>query len=390
MNYSKTLLKISNKALIFTLVICMLPIFAFAQDDGINIGGALRWNYFYKDWDGQEGNQDRGGDLGFDTFRFNVDGTYKQMIISAEYRFYAGYHMIHHGWIGYNFNDETQMQFGVSQVPFGILKYASHNWFFQLPYYVGFEDDYDLGLKVVYNGDPIGLGVAFYKNDEGHYTGSSVASARYSYDVVPTTMTSNMETNQFNARLVYKFKGHTFGVSGMYGQLYNSATAETGSRYAFAGHINANLEGFNLKAEVIAYNFDPDDTEIDNMEISDSEKEYMKKVVEMGAYDFPYYVAREGIFYVAGLSYSVPVSWGPITNLTFYNDYTLMDKTEDDFIDSQNNILGVMVTAGSVYTYVDVAMGESHPWLGPDYGSALAEGAEDWHMRFNINFGYYF
>ena len=39
------------------------------------------------------------------------------------------------------------MQVGVHQVPFGILPWASHNFYFQLPYYLGLEDDYDLGVK---------------------------------------------------------------------------------------------------------------------------------------------------------------------------------------------------------------------------------------------------
>jgi hypothetical protein len=51
-----------------------------------------------------------------------------------------------------------------------------------------------------------------------------------------------------------------------------------------------------------------------------------------------------------------------------------------------------MITAGSVYTYVDVAMGQNHPWLGPNYGTSLAAGTPDANMwtRFNINMGYYF
>ena len=52
----------------------------------------------------------------------------------------------------------------------------------------------------------------------------------------------------------------------------------------------------------------------------------------------------------------------------------------------------MLVTAGRLLTYFDFAFGKNHPWLGPDYGSALAAGDPnaDWELRFNINIGYYY
>jgi hypothetical protein len=52
----------------------------------------------------------------------------------------------------------------------------------------------------------------------------------------------------------------------------------------------------------------------------------------------------------------------------------------------------MLFTAGRLLTYVDFAFGKNQPWIGPNYGAALAEGdpAADWELRFNINIGYYF
>ena len=208
----------------------------------LRLGGALRYNLQFKNW--LRGNPElpRNVDLDFefDTFRLNADGSYGDLSFSAEYRFYAGYHMVHHGWIGYAFSDRLSVQAGVHRVPFGPLPYASHNWFFQLPYYLGLEDDYDAGIKLVYESDRWSAQAAFYKNDEGSYTGESLASARYSYDVVPTTVDElgyagleedrfNEEINQLNGRLVHRgaFLNEglmELGVSGQWGQLYNSQT----------------------------------------------------------------------------------------------------------------------------------------------------------------------
>ena len=66
--------------------------------DSFHLGGALRFNGFYKSWVGEEANRNRGGDFAFDTARVNVDGSRKGVDLSLEYRFYSGYNMLHHGY----------------------------------------------------------------------------------------------------------------------------------------------------------------------------------------------------------------------------------------------------------------------------------------------------
>lgn len=363
----------------------------------LKIGGAVRLNYFVKSWDGEEANRKRLGDLAFDTFRFNIDGTYGPLLLSAEYRLYQGYHMMHHGYVGYALSDAVQVDVGVSQVPFGLLKYASHSWFFDITYYLGMEDDYDLGARVTIDLGDLDVGVGFYKNSEGTFTGSTLASARYSYDVVPTSTAElgyagltedryNSESNQGNLRGTYTVAhgalGSTeLGVSGRVGGLYNSETARTGYHWAAAAHVNGNYGPFNVQLQGIAYRFKPK-----NPAGQDD------SFVVMGAYDAPYMVASAGQVVSANVAYNLPVNQGPLDALTFYNDYSVLLKSDDDFYNSHQNVTGMLISAGPTYTYVDFAVGRNHPWLGPFYGSGLAAGDPDdgWHGRFNINIGYYF
>lgn len=367
------------------------------EQSSLHVGGALRVNYFVKSWEGQDGNRKRLGDLAFDTFRLNVDGRLSDVLVSAEYRVYQGYSMLHHGWVGYAFSPATQVQLGVHRVPFGLLPYASHNWFFAMPYYLGFEDDYDMGLKLLHEHGPWNLQLAFYKNDEGNYTGHSTDSARYSYDIVRVsrdnageayldTDQANEETNQFNARVAYTFQhgelGSTeVGVSGQVGQLYNAITERDGLGWAAAAHLNGTYGRFNVLLEGMYYEYDPANPE----GVSDD-------FVTVGAYDAPYKLASRGTVLLAGISYGLPVSWGPISKLTFYENYSALLKSTAGYELSQQNVVGALVTAGPVFTYVDVASGKNQPWLGPDYGGAFAEGQPDarWETRFNVNVGYYF
>jgi hypothetical protein len=73
-----------------------------------------------------------------------------------------------------------------------------------------------------------------------------------------------------------------------------------------------------------------------------------------------------------------------------------------------------MLTAGKVYTYIDLAVGKNQPWLTDSFGTGLGKGHSysnqptdyyynlsragqavptqklKWNYRFNINIGYYF
>ncbi len=365
------------------------------ETPALRVGGALRANAFVKSWEGQESNRKKFGDLDFDTFRLNADATKGKIDMSLEYRFYGGYQMLHHGYFAYHFGDDAQVQLGVHRKPFGILPYASHNWFFDMGYYLGLVDDYDAGLKLILPLGNLDLQFAFYKNDEGSFTGNSSDSARYSYDVVSVNDTelayagvtearNNQETNQGNLRLTYTLehgsKASTeLGASGELGGLYNSDTESMGHHWAAAMHANGSYGPWNIMLEAIRYSFQPK-----NPAGQDD------RFIVMGAYDAPYKVASVGTLLLANLAYTFDIQRGPLDSLTLHSDYSYLRK--DDFVNSQQYVLGSLISTGRLLTYVDFAFGKNHSWLGPDYGNAFANADPDagWHLRFNMNFGYYF
>ena len=358
------------------------------EKKGIHIGGALRVNYSYLDWD--EGDHDRGGDFTFDTFRLNLDGELGNVLLSAEYRFYPeyGFHTIHHGWMGYNFTDNLQAQLGVSRVPFGILPYASHSYWFSGAYYVGLEDDYDLGLKTIYTHGPWNLQLAFYKNAE---LGDASNAKRYSVDVNSSAdggyagafADGNEETNQVNARVAYTFDHGDFGstevgLSGEWGQLYNTNTKDTGDHWAGCVHLNGNYGRWNVQLEGIEYGYNPEDPATADDDI-----------ITMGAYSYSWGVPAKAMIGNANVAYGLPVHWGPISKLTFYTDNTVIEPDQDRFPTIWQNVVGMLVAAGPVYTYVDLISGKNMIFMGGDMvgGSGASSGR---NTRLNINFGYYF
>lgn len=349
----------------------------------VDIGGALRFNYNLSSWKPEQ--KKRGGDFGYDLFRINAVAAYQGIYVNAEYRLYSeafGGGMLKQGWFGYQFNEVQELQVGLTQVPFGIQQYNSHNWFFNLGYYMGLEDDHDMGIKYMHLGEKIEYQFAYFKNAEELRFGdaSAVSYSRYSYDVAG----NNKEVHQGNAKLIYK-SGDSLqsrlGISAQYGGLYNINTKEIGNHYALALHYEADYKLWNLKSEAMLVSHNPE-----------NEEGVSEEVITMAAYGAPYEVASDFNLYTLAIARNVPVSWGPVSNLQVYNDFGYMQKKETSFEDSFMNVTGVLVTAGNLYTYIDYAAGYNHSWLGGNFVDDFAAGNPDakWEVRFNINFGYYF
>jgi hypothetical protein len=375
------------------------------EDDFLTIGGALRFNFYHTDYGG--GTNPNDTQFTFDTWRINVLAQRSGVGLNFEYRFYPTFntHFIKQGWLEYNFNPETQIQVGVTQVPFGNLQYNSHNWWFQGPYYVGLEDDHDMGFKLIHETGNWNIMAAYFIQPEPSGPAYGEASfgiggpGRYSYDIIPITGNnawdyvlgpnetpqSNQEKNQFNLRTTYNFEhdagNSEIGGSIQYGGIYNIAQDETGSRTAFAAHLDGNYGNFNIKAQYTWLSHDV---------INDAGESV--NFVYMGAYGDPYAVATEMSMYSLGIAYSWDVDFGPVSNLNFYNNYTLFDKRDEDFFNSHQNVLGVLASLGDVFIYFDIASGKNHPWLTSEFGTGMGQGVEDARVntRFNINIGYYF
>ena len=359
----------------------------------LHLGGALRMNYNYSTW--KEGQKQRGGDFGYDVFFIDAQARYKGLKMDAEYRLYSksfGGGFLKRGWVGYDFNEHNDLQLGLTKVPFGIAT-NSHNWFFGLNYYMGFEDDHDMGIKYTHTGDTWEYALAFFKNAEELDFGSTsdVSNSRYAYDVGSfigadgSPAFRNKEVNQVNGTLNYKT--HTdalsqrFGASIQYGGLYNLDTQKTGHHYALAVHYELNINQWDFKAQATTYRYQP---KAPNGESKD--------VVAMTAYGAPYLAASQATLYTLAAGYSLPVNWGPVSNMVLYNDFGFMDKKNKAFADTFMNVTGAMFTAGSLIAYIDIAAGKNQPWLGPDWDNGMAAGNPNaqWDVRFNLNIGYYF
>jgi len=349
------------------------------QEDGINLGGAVRVNYGYKDYN--EASKDKGGDLTFDMAAIKFDGKKGDWGLAAEYRFTSSTDYIKYGYGIYNIDPEWQLQFGINKVPFGNRDFISNSWWFGIPYYLGFEDDHDVGVKAVYNSGGWHTDLAFYKNAEYGPT----ENKRYATDLYTGTINgteyNNEETNQVNVRQTYTAEHEggstTFGGSVQYGQIYNNKTGNTGDRYAAALHLDSSYNGWNLQLQAMQYEYDAADA-------VDSNK------IGVSVVSWQYEIASKGQAYSANIAKTFNTDWGSVK---CYNDFGLMTPDVDDssYDNSMQNVTGCAVSAGPTYTMFDFVMGKNMTFSTANNDHVgLPEMGDDWDKRVNINFGYYF
>lgn len=358
-----------------------------ASQDGIHVGGAVRFTAKYEEYNATSKRTD--GAVEMDTFRLNLDGTIGGVILSAEYRHYDYMDVIHHAWVGYDFSDTLQAQVGINQVPFGIQPYASHGFFFSGNYYLGLEDDYDFGIKLIHDDGPLNLQAAFYFNDE--MGAANRSNSRYSYDIVGVKKPGGdfdsdpeddnnafgaHDNNVGNLRAAWTFGHDTafsteVGVSGQYGGVVDGEGSSVGKQYAYAAHLVGNYDRWNIQLQAAHYNYDMDNG-------------WERMVV--GAYAFYDEIPSKASTYLGNVAYSLPVQFGPVTDLTFYNDYSYVTDKTGGLSDTWMNSTGVTITAGGLFSYVEVVNAKNQPFIGGSMGNP-----DDKHKtRYNINVGYYF
>jgi hypothetical protein len=356
---------------------------ADAAADGIKLGGAVRFQYSREGY--SEGNRKRRGDMDFDIFRLDLDGSIGDVELSAQYRWFQYMSAIHHAWVGYKFTDQDEGQLGITRLPFGNQPYNSHSYFFSSNYYLGLEDSYQMGALYVHDGGPWNVQLGFFKNDSMGGVDGFVSNRAdsYTYNVVgwrepgegggddPLHPIGVADTGA--ARAAYTFHpaddaAIEVGVSALRGSLEGS-TASEGHYDAEALHTNATLGRWNLQLQAARYAY----------HVNGADR------IAVGAYDFYDSIAARANSYTGNIAYTLPVSWGPVTALSFYNDYSMVGHKSGGLPHTWMNITGVSVSAGGLFTYFDYVTARNQPFIG---GSMVGNGKIE--HRFNINFGYYF
>ncbi len=363
-----------------------------AENGPVSVGGALGINWVYGDYDNRRG--ENLGDVDLEMFRLNADLSHNNLIGRVEYRWYDGYSMMHTAWLGYQSDDFGTVRAGIVRVPFGPGDYGvSSSWYFDQHFYVGLIDDMDLGVRWETSLGGFNIDLAYFFQDEGHWDGESLDSARYSYDPViwgKANGTCNQghdrcgftENGQINLRAVYPIEGvGDVGGSIQYGQLEGTNVDDSGAtHFAASVHGTASLGDVKVVSQLSYYNYDiTDDTP------------WGAGLIPMGAYEWPALVATEGWIPAVSLRYegvdTSDLAW--LGSVTPYVEWSSILRESDDFNDGSLWTVGASWFWGGVYVYTDIGFSDGNFFVGPggDFG---ANSNNEWEKRFNVNVRYYF
>ncbi len=389
---------------------------ALAEDkkSPIKVGGAMRVNYAYGSYGTEENPHRRGekiGDVDLEIFRLNADIKHDDISGRLEYRWYDGYSMIHTAWLGYNLGDLGTVKAGIVRAPFGPTAYGvSSSWFFDQHFYVGLADDMDLGITWSDTFGTLALDAGYFLTSEFQTDGTSIASSRYTYDIVPWEEKADAdgtvewgagengyeEQHQINLRGIYSIgKTADVGVSIQYGLLKAAEGMDDdgANHYALSAHMKNVFSDFTLFSQFSYY--------VHN--IADETPWGTGDLIPMGGYDFAWPIASTGLVPGLSLRYggidASGISW--VNSVTPYIEWSSIMKLVDNFNNSTLITLGASWTVlGALYVYSDLALSNGNTFVGNDgdvYDNILtgvgdfgANGNNSWNWRANLNFGYYF
>ena len=198
----------------------------------------------------------------------------------------------------------AQLKAGIVRAPFGPTAYGvSTSWFFDQHFYVGLSDDMDLGVTWNDTFDKLTLDVGYYLMSEPQLVKyGSLASSRYAYDIVKweehADANGNVEwgagengfdeQHQLNVRAIYALENIAdVGVSLQYGLLKgtNVGDDDSGNHYAVSAHMKNAFADFTLFSQFSYYAHN----------ITDETPWGTGDLIPMGAYDFAWPIASEGL-----------------------------------------------------------------------------------------------
>ena len=303
-------------------------------------------------------------------------------------------------WAGYRFADKSELHVGQERMPFGLLPYASNNFFESMAWYAGYEDAFSTGLQYRRTAGPFSVNVGFFPSDGRHllsWTDShgeldGLDSVRFSNHLMKSY--GREERNTAVARLAYTVPfagGKTeIGASVLTGRLAATDPAlSSGDRRAGALHASAEFGRLGVQLETIRYT---NDFAGNGSVAGDWYGACDRDCVIIGAYGFTNRLAAKGNIDIANVSYKLPGTIGPFSDFVVYNDWSRLRKSAAGYADSYQNVTGVTFSSGGWTIIVDVANATNEPYLSPGFGNALAAGggAKSSGHRFNANIGYYF
>jgi len=372
--------KLSAAMLLTSLVVIGSPqalAYRLAEGDNghLDIGGAVRYRY---KWD--ENDQFKGARFATDLSGIKLSGEYGDLIGSAQYHFYSRdtiqFHTIQHAWLGWKLGEDSDIRAGVVQVPFGLLPIASQNFWMNVDYYLGMDDDPDTGVVWQRQSDGHHLHVGVFAGDE--YT-TSRRKERYSYDVGGDYREREQLAVRYERSTKLGDSDLKLGSALRVGQIEHLTTGDKELHAAGALHAELKQGAWLAQLQWKYYHYDVAPT---------SDNPYGNMINLVGFYDPGFKVASAAHVPTLNVAYTLP-NTGWFDAIMCYNNFSSVMASGVGLGESHQNVTGCEITKGKVITYIDW-VASRNAYSGSSGSGFGIYDKNEWASFLNINIGYYF
>lgn len=356
------------------------------QLGALTVSGTLRANYQDKDYGEATSDQK----IKFDAAILRLDYEHSDWFGKLEYRCYqydrlCDFSTLVYGYAGYRLNATDNITLGLQPIPFGPGRFWDSSFYAGLNNTMGLQDATNLGIN--YHTELPSLtkiDLAYFASDGGNYHGASQDSARYTANMVHSSdplKTNLNEKNMWMARVDQALLSRddlnvSVGGSYWYSDIENNKNGADGSRNTWALFNRIHYKNLNVVLTGGKQSIRNKDA------LSPDQSTF-------GSFDSEYDIANTGYFYTLDTSYVFKDVMESL-NVTPYLVFSGFHKQEQNFNDSQRNILGVTWGYKNMSLNTEYVMSKNDPFVGGN-SSSLAQGDDGkWNKLVNVMFQYHF
>ena len=350
-----------------------------------DVYGTVRVNYIYLGY--VPDNREQNGELKWDVGALGLKLDNGPWQFNVSHRWYEEFNVFELAYLQYDASQvegagEWTLQAGLVNVPFGLQRMASNNFWASANNALGFEEDNDVGFRLEVKHGNWTTHAAYYLGPElpgGNYDS-------YSYDLGTSDFMKqyNEEQNQLNWRQSYRQsheEGFTdWGYSLQVGEVANSATRKTGSQYAAALHTDSFIGQWHIQSQWFTYHYD----------LKNPAGVSEETVLNRG-FTYPFLIAATGQSLTFNVARRFDTGIEGVSYSACYHDYSKVFPDGADLKPSTQAVLGCRAMINDFYVFADWISGKNMIFAGGyGVGSAGNPNGNDWEHTLNLNIGYYF
>ena len=240
-------------------------------------------------------------------------------------------------------DEDSQLSLGITRVPFGLQNYLSDSFWYSINYYLGLEDDFDLGAVYHKKSGLHSWKAGLFISDE---LADADEFARYSFDVAQVSGSAFKENGQLNFYYQYtpqwfQQQQSTLGFSLQLGRVEHQ-NAGNSRHWAWSAFYRQPYNQWQTTLQYSQYHYDIDAQQI-----------------VFSAFDFPFPIAKKAHSIVLNQSYRFSDLPRFMDTALVYTEVGVVDSSDSGSDKSVQLVVGSNVISGNFVFYLDYIYGNN-------------------------------